>query len=50
MKKRFVNTYRGFEIWELDTGSFAYFQGDFLCRPCSTAWSCVVAIDEQLSP
>lgn len=50
MKKRFISKHRGFEIWELDSGSFAYFSGDFRHRSCNTAWSCVVAIDEQLSP
>lgn len=50
MKKRFVHKYRGFEIWELDNGSFGYFAGDGIQGRCNTAWSCVVAIDEQLSP
>jgi hypothetical protein len=50
MKKSFVQKYRGFEIWELGNGSFAYFIGDCLMRRCNTAWSCVVAIDERLSP
>lgn len=50
MKKQLISKYRGFEIWELDTGNFAYFSGNFLERRCNTAWSCVEAIDERMSP
>lgn len=49
-KKTFINKYRGFDIYQLDAKTWAYFSGDFMWRKTNSAWGCVVAIDEQLSP
>lgn len=42
-----VSTYRGYTIWKLPSGGY---RCDATCWELDSAWSCVAAIDEELSP
>ena len=42
-----VSTYRGYVIWKLPSGGY---RCDATSWELASAWSCVTAIDEMLSP
>ncbi len=47
---KFIEDYRGFQIYEQGELGFAYYRRGYSYGRANSAWSCRVAIDEELQP